>query len=33
MMTPYERLDEAERRKDDNPWLLLRALSDGGTLP
>jgi hypothetical protein len=27
MMVPYEALDEAERLKDDNAWLLLGALA------
>ncbi len=28
MAVPYEQLSEAERRKDDNPWLLLHALGN-----
>lgn len=30
LMVPYEQLNEAERRKDDNAWLQLRALSEKG---
>lgn len=28
MMVPYERLDETERRKDDNAWLLIGQLAE-----
>lgn len=28
MAVPFEQLSEAERRKDDNPWLLLRELGN-----
>ena len=28
LMVPYEALDETERAKDDNAWLLLGALAE-----
>ena len=32
LMVPYDALSEADRRKDDNAWLLLNAFAKEETL-